>query len=83
MNPIISKTIILKQCYPYARQTKHFSVGILEIRMVVATNIMLKYRHLKEKEYNLFNDESEEEEINIYLNPHCEYDSNSHPANGK
>ena len=44
---------------------------------------VVKYRQLKEKEYNLFNDESEEEEISIYLNPHYEYDSNSHPAHGK
>lgn len=45
-------------------------------------NNVMKYRQLKEKEYNLFNDESEEEEINIYINPRCEYDSSSHPAKG-
>ena len=42
-----------------------------------------KYRQLKEKEYNLISGESEEDEMNIYINPRCEYDRKCTSAQGK
>ena len=46
-------------------------------------NNIVKYRHLKEKDDHLLKVYGPEENKNVYINPHCEFDNSPLQTSGK